>query len=73
MKLLEKRVETSAPGKGSAYVKALLAPMFKGNKLEYISLFSELRRLVTEYLISNQTKAGNQAPSLREGWGGSVF
>ena len=45
MKLLEKRVETSAPGKGSAYVKALLAPMFKGNKLEYHNNPALLSRL----------------------------
>ena len=57
MKLLEKRVEAAAPGKGRAYVKALLAPMFTGNKLEYRNdpaLLSRLRDKLGDALDSSE-------------------
>ena len=55
--LLEKRVEAAAPGKGRAYVKALLAPMFTGNKLEYRNdpaLLSRLRDKLGDALDSSE-------------------
>lgn len=53
MKLLEKRVEAAAPGKGRAYVKAILTPMFKKDVLVSYNdpaLLSKLRNKLADAL-----------------------